>query len=184
MKLQAFVSAAMLTAAALFASGSASALPISGCTDNGDVTQTCNLYESDANASPSEVSSQATNIFGTDWNAGYVEIFDATPAVAPIISDIMVFTGGTATLYSFDDGGGAPADFPGFDSIGPNLGHATEDLTGFATFGEAFVTDCCDTINVFSPSDTVPEPITLSVFGAGLAGAAALRRRRKTGKVA
>ena len=33
-------------------------------------------------------------------------------------------------------------------------------------------------------TESVPEPLTLSLFGAGLAGAAALRRRRKASKAA
>ena len=34
-------------------------------------------------------------------------------------------------------------------------------------------------VNGFIPTSTVPEPLTLSLFGAGLVGAAALRRRKK-----
>ncbi len=37
----------------------------------------------------------------------------------------------------------------------------------------------CDTGSCSLPSAAVPEPITLSLFGAGLAGAAAMRRRKK-----
>jgi hypothetical protein len=35
---------------------------------------------------------------------------------------------------------------------------------------------------VFIPTDAVPEPATLALVGAGLAGVAGLRRRRKAGK--
>ena len=41
---------------------------------------------------------------------------------------------------------------------------------------------CSGTFNATRP--TLPEPLTLSIFGAGLAGAAAIRRRRKARSVA
>jgi hypothetical protein len=40
--------------------------------------------------------------------------------------------------------------------------------------------DFVDNIDVTGPSTSVPEPITVSLIGAGLAGAVAMRRRRKT----
>ena len=179
MKLRFLAAATALGAASVLGASTASALPLSGCTLNIDVTQTCNLYESDPNGSPSEVSSAVSRF--DDDNVGYFEIFDPNPVLAPVLSDVVVFSGDTLTftLYSFDDGGGAPAGFPGFDSIGSLLGSATEDATGFATFGEGFAGGCCDTINVFSPPDATPEPFTLSIFAAGLVGAAAMRRRKK-----
>ena len=48
------------------------------------------------------------------------------------------------------------------------------DLTKLASDQTAFI----DNVSVTA----VPEPMTLSIFGAGLAGAAALRRRRKAAK--
>lgn len=73
---------------------------------------------------------------------------------------------------------------------------ASEDLTAdftYLPFGNAPVTEVkffndgsaaqwwlVDNINYNDPLSAVPEPITLSLFGAGVAGAVAMRRRKKT----
>lgn len=177
-KLRLLAAGAALGISGLFGAGGASALPLSSCVPDLSGFETCSLYESDPNGSPSEVSSVA-NPFD-DWNPGYFKIFDPNSLIAPVLSDVVVVTSDGATLYSFDDGGVAPVGFPGFDSIGSLLGSATEDVTGFATFGEGFDGQgCCDIINVYSPSEATPEPITISIFGAGLVGAVAMRRRKK-----
>jgi hypothetical protein len=64
------------------------------------------------------------------------------------------------------------------------LGVASEDANGDLLLATKprFNSDnnqvAFDTLNVFSGVD-VPEPITLSIFSAGLAGAVAMRLRRK-----
>ena len=171
MKLQLFVAAAAVGAASLLGAGGATALPLSGCTLNGE-SQTCNLYESDPNGSPSEISS--VNSAFAEWTPGYFKVYDNSLS-SGVISDIVIFTSSTATLYSFDDGGSPPPGYPGNPSI--LLGTTTEDQNGFADFLVASVT--IDRIDIFSPPDAVPEPVTVSIFGAGLVGAAAMRRRRK-----
>jgi hypothetical protein len=175
------VAAVVAIAGLGFGSGAAFGAPvISGCTDNGDDTQTCNLFETNSDGLPSETSSSITDIFAVDWTSGYWRILDPNET----LSDIVVFpdsgvtapsgVAGTAFLISCDDGA-----LPGNCSIDATLlGTAFEDASGNATF----LGNLNDTFNVFSPPEgtqTVPEPITLSLFGAGLAGAAALRRRKK-----
>ena len=199
MKLQRLATVAILSLAGVLANGGAFAAPSSGCVQNelnqagAPIDQICNLYEFDSFGSPSEVSSANSIFTPASWDEGYVQIFDpATVGVAPVLSDVLVFSlddsqNDLVTLYSFDDGGGAPPGFPGFTAIGDLLGSVTEDSTGFATWNECYAPDCGvdandqihpDIINVFSPPEGVPEPVTLSLLGAGLVGAAALRRRR------
>ena len=65
----------------LFASN-AHALPISECIDNGDNTQTCDLWGSNASGNPAKVSSPATSafapIFGADWAPRWVLVYGLT----------------------------------------------------------------------------------------------------------
>jgi hypothetical protein len=90
---------------------------------------------------------------------------------------------------SFDNGLGFndPA-FTGYDltkSFGPITNATTADLTPtfnggfFDVFGGGEVEFLRDTSLTYSAVG-VPEPITLSLFGAGIAGLAAARRRKKS----
>jgi len=53
-------------------------------------------------------------------------------------------------------------------------------VAGTSALGTNKVGNLSFTLNVTDPTVSVPEPLTASVFGVGLAGAAALRRRKKT----
>ncbi|HET7085930.1 MAG TPA: PEP-CTERM sorting domain-containing protein [Rhizomicrobium sp.] len=188
MSVRIWMIAASLGAAALFSAGSATAAPvlISGCTINvGTTTQTCNFYETNANGSPSEISSPVSNLFpGTFWHAGYSAIDDLGTTT---LSDVIVWdaVAQTGTLYSCDDGhlpnlctdaiAGLTLLGTGFEDANGDLLLATKSRFGAITGGDLAGVD---TLNVFSGVD-VPEPFTLSLFGAGLAGAIAMRRRRK-----
>ena len=103
------IAAALSVGAVLFGATTASAGSISGCTDNGDGTQTCNLYETDANGDPSEWSSPVGDVFGSDWNLGYWKILDPNGS----LSDVVVFYNtsednngfsNAAVLCSLDEG--------------------------------------------------------------------------------
>ena len=59
---------------------------------------------------------------------------------------------------------------------------ATEIWSCTQSGGAGNAITCSGTFNATRP--TLPEPLTLSIFGAGLAGAAAIRRRRKARSVA
>ena len=96
------------------------------------------------------------------------------------LSDLLTFTDANGSLNSIGNlmifyseaGGGAAADsgLPvGEFSIG-----ATENADGSFIYniGNIYIGESPETVGV-------PEPITLSLFGAGLAGAVALRRRKK-----
>ncbi len=188
-----WVFTASLAVAPLVSTSTAFAVPlISGCADNGDGTQTCNFYETDANGSPSEISSTVFNQFQstTSWHSGYSAIDDP---ITGTLSDIIVWvpiTPGSiyaesAILYSCDDG--AAASNCNTSGLTP-LGTASEDTNGdlLGATKPRFNSDntqvAIDTLNAFSPPESVPEPFSLSLFGAGLAGAFALRRRRRSDK--
>lgn len=90
-----------------------------------------------------------------------------------ILSDVLTFTNGSLMIFYSEQGGGAAADsgLPvGEFSIG-----ATENADG------SFIYNAGVNIYIGESPETVgvPEPITVSLFGAGLAGAVALRRRKK-----
>ena len=59
---------------------------------------------------------------------------------------------------------------------------ATEIWSCTQSGGAGHAISCSGTFSATRPS--LPEPLTLSIFGAGLAGAAAIRRRRKARSVA
>jgi hypothetical protein len=179
--------AASLGVATLFSAGSAMSAPIliSGCTITGTNTQTCNFYETDANGAPSEVSSPVFNQFSATsaWHAGYSAIDDPDNT----LSDIIVWTAVTpgslfaqmGTLHSCDIPNNC--DTTGLTLLGTGFEDANGSLLGAtkSRFNVDNVQVATDTLNVFSPEE-LPEPITLSIFGAGLAGAVAMRRRRKS----
>jgi hypothetical protein len=87
-----------------------------------------------------------------------------------VLSDVLTFTNDNQMIFYSELGGGDEADSglpTGVSFIG-----ATESADGSFTY---------DVGNIYlgSSPEGVPEPVTLSLFGAGLVGAAALRRRRK-----
>lgn len=168
------------------ADGAISAPLISGCTVTGTNTQTCNFYETNANGAPSEISSPVFDQFAptSAWHPGYSAIDDPNGT----LSDIIVWTGvpgtpfaETGTLYSCDDGQlPSNCDTTGLTLLGTGFEDANGDLLGAtkSRFNADNVLAGVDTLNVYSPPE-VPEPITLSLFGAGLAGAFVVRRRKK-----
>ena len=190
MSIRVHMIAASLGVAALFSAGSAMATPvlISGCTINvGTPTQTCNFYETDASGAPSEVSSTVTNQFSstTAWHSGYSAIDDPDGTLSDIIIWNPISPGSlfaeTANLFSCDDGAlPGNCNVTGLTLLGTGFEDANGDLLGAtkSRFNVDNVQVAVDTLNVFSGVD-VPEPITLSIFGVGLAGAVAVRRRKK-----
>lgn len=97
-----------------------------------------------------------------------------------VLSDVLTFTNANGDLSGAQDGdlmifyselgGGELADSGFPDKVFTIF--ATEDANGSFTYNVG-------NIYVGESPEGVPEPVTLSLFGAGLLGAASLRRRRK-----
>jgi len=126
------------------------------------------------------------NVFAstTGWHLGYSAVVDADQKT---LSDIIVWSpvNGSSlaeqgVLYSCDDGN-LPnnCDTTGLTLLGTGYEDVNGDLLGAgkARFTFAGGPAGPDILNIYSGPE-LPEPITLSLFGAGLAGAAALRRRK------
>jgi hypothetical protein len=80
------------------------------------------------------------------------------------------------SVYSvFSPDSNATGGFVGWEGLDPN-GYSESPLYDVHT---GVVTGDLANIDLGVPPSDVPEPLTLSLFGAGLAGAAAIRRRRK-----
>ena len=138
----------------------------------------------------------------TSWSGtpSYLELFEGGTTDS-VISDIVTFDsngpGGVFRVMFYSD----PTQFPDVSNM-TQYASATEDPAAGATLGPFVI--CCeltgvdvqiwsdgensyDPLNVgYDTSDaiqfagaSVPEPLTLSLFGAGLAGAVAVRRRKK-----
>lgn len=91
--------------------------------------------------------------------------------------NIFSLTSGVTNL-TFSDTAGTIFDIAYF-GISPNPGGVLNTL-----FGYSYTAGRASTLGYFSAATdpgpaAVPEPLTLSLFGAGLAGVAALRRRRQ-----
>ena len=93
-----------------------------------------------------------------------------------------------AFIYSGDVAGGLAADVGLPTSFQSNIFTISENASGFAgpytpTTGQpgfcVIGAACTSGVTYGLTSSDVPEPLTLSIFGAGVAGVAAFRRRRK-----
>jgi hypothetical protein len=166
-------------ALALFGSN-AYALPISECVNNGDDTQTCDLWQSDASGNPSKVSSPATSAFapdfGADWAPRWVLVYGLTrkglPKKQP--SHVVVVTksdpsisglfADTAILYTRSLSRTfrsilkqAKAALPCVDNRETSACQLkiVRDADGLATFQQPFVFDSSDPNSLVEGFDTI-----------------------------
>jgi hypothetical protein len=160
----------------------AHALPISECVDNGNDTQTCDLYESDEFGNHSKVSSPATSVFasfyGADWAPRWVLVYKLTrrnvPAKRP--SHVVLVTkpdsspfdglfADTAILYTRRPGRtfrsilkqalAAPQCNVDNSDTSPCLLKIVKDANGVATFQQPFVFDSSDSNSLVEGFDTI-----------------------------
>jgi hypothetical protein len=123
---------------------------------------------------------------GSDENGFQAATLEGT-LIAPTAETISFNIGADDMAFAYLDGqvvcdlGGVHADSPG-TCVSPFIINAgPHDLDVFfvdINNVQSGLTFGIDTVGVTTTS-TVPEPFTLSLFGAGLAGAAAMRRRKK-----
>lgn len=165
----------------VFFGSNAHALPVSECVNNGNDTQTCDLYESDEFGNHSKVSSPANSVFasiyGADWAPRWVLVYKLTrrglPAKRP--SHVVLVTkpdsspsdglfADTAILYT---GAGrtfrlllkqalaAPLCNADNSDTSACLLKIVKDTDGFATFQQPFVFNSLDPDSLVEGFDTI-----------------------------
>jgi hypothetical protein len=128
------------------------------------------------------------NVAYNGFGVTEVDLFASTPTVFNDAefstwadnNENVGFSSSSVTVQGWN---GATLEWTVSEDLGPNFtdlafGAAPVDQLKFLNDGSGGQWWLVDNIN-FGPSSAVPEPITLSLFGAGLAGAAAMRRRKK-----
>ena len=119
-----------------------------------------------------EVSPKASGGVG-DWEYGIDCSGSCGNGGSPPHYNSLTFTINTGNINDF-----AENDSDIYNATGNNF--ASDLCVGIKSNGGCVATG--DVLSYDAPA-VVPEPITLSLFGAGLAGAAAMRRRKKAQKV-
>jgi hypothetical protein len=132
----------------------------------------------------------------------YLAVFSggsATLTAPGLLNSLSVYLGSidSYNLITFQGEGGfsqsfngnqlnTPADGDQFDASTNRrffFNFDPNDLINQVTFSSSGNSFEFDNIAANDPSATVPEPVTLSLFGAGFAGIAAMRRRKKSKQV-
>ncbi len=178
----------------LLAAATASAGPVSSCAANGQGGITCNIFETDAQGNPAEVS----NVFalGTAVIAGWVVLLENPLA---FVNDLSQWSD---ALHFIDDGSGLTAAtaqllsdgcncFPPFDTVNaaPHVflvetqTGTGDDFTDFTVFQAP-----PNTYNIFSgapgTAGAVPEPAGAALGAGGLLVLALASRRGRSGEPA
>lgn len=122
---------------------------------------------------PGGISQTLTDVAGTTYNGSiFIEHIPAAPA-DPSEGAFFLSVGGAHVTLDDTDADNAFTKYT-FSFVG--TGSDTLSLSGTDSIGAWYADD----IVITAAPVGVPEPITLSLFGAGLIGAVALRRRNKS----
>ncbi|MDE2183732.1 MAG: PEP-CTERM sorting domain-containing protein [Alphaproteobacteria bacterium] len=120
----------------------------------------------------------AGELFAYDYDDTYGCTGSAQPGNVSLLFSAM-WNGQAITTTPFSPNSNISGTFVGFEGLDPN-GYAETAYDDHNGAPNGYLAN----IVVGSSSFNVPEPMTLSLFGFGLAGAAVLRRRRKADKAA
>jgi len=167
--------------------GSAQALPLTTCVDNGDGSHDCTIYESDLAGNPAEVG--PIHLLPNVVTSGYVILFEDLLTFSPTNpstwSDVLVF--GDDVVDGILQASPATATHMQFlsDGCGSNIeGDVSCFPTGTEVAGvpHAFLLETIPTFYSASPNtytmfSEVPEPSTLLLLASSMLGLLALRRR-------
>jgi hypothetical protein len=192
----------ILAAAALLAvgSGSANAMPSLCNAVAGNLLQNCGFESGDfTNWTTAPASSGSDFSVATPGNTGnFAAYFGATGGLPDVINQAVATTPGHLyhlEFYLKSDGDIPNGAFAGYFSSSFNLLGSQADLPAFDwTYEDFFITATTNSTRIFFGAQdapgflgfddvvfkevTVPEPFTLGMFGTGLAGAFAMRRRK------
>lgn len=149
-----------LTTGAATLIGSTGIAPLSGTYTNSLAGNGTELFYTE------QLSSMASTLFSINETTGASSAIGLTG-----INDIAGSAFDDGTLYGFISPFFDASTIPSIYTIDTSTGAATFDAVLDPTLGDVF------------GSTPVPEPITISLFGAALAGAVAMRRRKKAAKV-
>jgi hypothetical protein len=114
------------------------------------------IYSSDAGVGALQITKQGGGAFNLTSLDLAISFYDNNPTETVFINGTPLVISQTDTTYNLNLSGVTSVDITGF---GAGLYWTADNI-------------------VYSAATNVPEPVTLSLFGAGLVGAAALRRRK------
>lgn len=153
------------------AAGTAFALPVTSCVNNSGAGFTCDIYESLANGTPSEISNLYT--LPANVSTGYIVVFEnasGTLADLSTWSDVLKFGDGTGALgntLQLFSGDAVTSALATIVRSSPT-GTAIENADSFALY----LADP-NTYRIHSDNEMggqVPEPSSLALAGTGLFG--------------